>query len=246
MFCTQLNTNFGVRKYDDAVGRFTSIDPLFEKYAGWTPYQYCANNPIGYKDENGKNYILDIDNQQQTLHVTVPIFLSGPDANSQSQLYISKGVDEYWNNNGAGWQVNVDGNNYQLNISADVVIGAPSGNISDNSYYTDNKLDRSHVTNNESGVGTSNSWSVIHENGHFLGLTDRYSDKQNYILGIIPNGKESVPNKGWENNIMGQYNGVVDQRNILSFIKILTPYISGSKNINASIEINASQNKEKK
>jgi RHS repeat-associated protein len=33
----------GVRKYDYNIGRFTSTDPLFEKYAGWTPYQYSGN-----------------------------------------------------------------------------------------------------------------------------------------------------------------------------------------------------------
>ena len=36
----------GVRKYDYATGRFTSIEPLFEKYTGWSPYQYTGNNPI--------------------------------------------------------------------------------------------------------------------------------------------------------------------------------------------------------
>jgi hypothetical protein len=29
----------GVRKYDYETGRFNSIDPLFEKYYGWSPYQ---------------------------------------------------------------------------------------------------------------------------------------------------------------------------------------------------------------
>ena len=46
--------DFGVRKYDDGIGRFTSIDPLFEKYAGWTPYHYSLNNPVNMKDDNGK------------------------------------------------------------------------------------------------------------------------------------------------------------------------------------------------
>ena len=31
----------GVRKYDGI--RFNSIDPLWEKYYGWSPYQYCMN-----------------------------------------------------------------------------------------------------------------------------------------------------------------------------------------------------------
>ncbi len=33
----------GVRKYDYETGRFNSVDPLFEKYYGWTPYQFAGN-----------------------------------------------------------------------------------------------------------------------------------------------------------------------------------------------------------
>jgi RHS repeat-associated protein len=45
--------DFGVRKYEDNFGRFTSIDPEFEKYKGWNPYHYSFNNPIGLKDITG-------------------------------------------------------------------------------------------------------------------------------------------------------------------------------------------------
>ena len=48
--------DFGVRKYDEGIGRFTSTDPLFEKYPGWTPYQYSMNNPVNGKDGNGKYF----------------------------------------------------------------------------------------------------------------------------------------------------------------------------------------------
>jgi RHS repeat-associated protein len=44
--------NFGVRQYKD--GRFTSIDPLWEKYRSWSPYCYSANNPLLFKDADGK------------------------------------------------------------------------------------------------------------------------------------------------------------------------------------------------
>ena len=47
----------GVRKYDDEIGRFTSIDPLWEKYYSLTPYQYSLNNPVSLKDINGKNAV---------------------------------------------------------------------------------------------------------------------------------------------------------------------------------------------
>ncbi len=43
----------GVRKYEDFSGRFTSPDPLWEKYYGWSPYHYCRNNPLNLIDPNG-------------------------------------------------------------------------------------------------------------------------------------------------------------------------------------------------
>jgi hypothetical protein len=45
--------DFGVRKYDEEIGRFTSIDPLWEKYYSWTPYHYCSNNPVLGSDPGG-------------------------------------------------------------------------------------------------------------------------------------------------------------------------------------------------
>jgi RHS repeat-associated protein len=45
--------DFGVRKYNNEIGRFTSIDPLWEKYYSWTPYHYCSNNPVMGSDPSG-------------------------------------------------------------------------------------------------------------------------------------------------------------------------------------------------
>lgn len=45
--------NNGVRKLDDGEGRFTSIDPLWEKFPAWSPYQYGYNNPMGVTDPGG-------------------------------------------------------------------------------------------------------------------------------------------------------------------------------------------------
>ena len=43
--------------YDPAVGSWTSLDPLAEKYYNVSPYAYCHNNPIRYIDPDGKNPI---------------------------------------------------------------------------------------------------------------------------------------------------------------------------------------------
>ncbi|HRP03162.1 MAG TPA: RHS repeat-associated core domain-containing protein [Candidatus Kapabacteria bacterium] len=48
----------GVRKYDYEIGRFTSVDPLWEKYTGWTGYQYSLNNPVNIVDRDGRDVLV--------------------------------------------------------------------------------------------------------------------------------------------------------------------------------------------
>ena len=46
--------DFGARWMDPTVGaRFTTMDPLCEKYYSISPYAYCGNNPINFIDEHG-------------------------------------------------------------------------------------------------------------------------------------------------------------------------------------------------
>ena len=46
--------DYGARQQDPAVGMFTSMDPLCEKYYNISPYVYCAGNPIRYVDPDGQ------------------------------------------------------------------------------------------------------------------------------------------------------------------------------------------------
>ncbi len=46
--------DYGARLYDPAGGRWTSPDPLCEKYYHLSPYVFCLNNPIKYIDPDGK------------------------------------------------------------------------------------------------------------------------------------------------------------------------------------------------
>lgn len=48
--------DFEARQMDPALGRFTTMDPLAEKYYSMTPYGYCGNNPMRFVDPTGMFY----------------------------------------------------------------------------------------------------------------------------------------------------------------------------------------------
>ena len=47
--------DYGARWMDGALGRFTTMDPMCEKYYDVSPYAYCAGNPINKIDPDGRD-----------------------------------------------------------------------------------------------------------------------------------------------------------------------------------------------
>ena len=47
-------TDYGARMYSSRLSRWTTPDPLADKYFSTSPYAFCGNNPVNYVDPNGK------------------------------------------------------------------------------------------------------------------------------------------------------------------------------------------------
>ena len=47
--------DFSARFLQTSLGRFTTIDPLAEKYPSISPYAYCNGNPVNFVDPDGIN-----------------------------------------------------------------------------------------------------------------------------------------------------------------------------------------------
>jgi RHS repeat-associated protein len=52
--------DFGARIYDSRLGRWLSLDPLFIKQPGWSPFKAFLDNPIIYVDPDGETEYLTI------------------------------------------------------------------------------------------------------------------------------------------------------------------------------------------
>ena len=50
--------DFSARFLHTRFGRFTTIDPLAEKYPGISPYAYCNCNPVNFVDPDGRKIVL--------------------------------------------------------------------------------------------------------------------------------------------------------------------------------------------
>jgi uncharacterized protein RhaS with RHS repeats len=45
---------YGARYYDPRISVFLGVDPMADKYPGWSPFTYCLNNPVKLIDPDGR------------------------------------------------------------------------------------------------------------------------------------------------------------------------------------------------
>jgi RHS repeat-associated protein len=81
--------DYGMRCYDDRLGRFLSVDPLTSSYAAWSPYAYAMNRPIQGIDLDGLEFV----------DKTTALFYANPTQIVQQIKHFSSNFQKIWHKN---------------------------------------------------------------------------------------------------------------------------------------------------
>jgi RHS repeat-associated protein len=114
--------DFEARQLDAMIPRFTTMDPLAEKYYSISPYAYCANNPVNRIDPDGEDDFFVQMGSDSTLVVTVVV----TGENTPNRLFINDpNADENTEN-----RYEFEGQYYEMNM-------IPSQYYSDEDYESE-------------------------------------------------------------------------------------------------------------
>ena len=216
--------DYSARYYDPAIARFTTPDPLAEKYYPVSPYAWCLNNPVMYRDPDGRDAVIAIKGNQIT--VSANVYLYGAGATNAVMSQYQSDVNAKWGGTYSATSANGTSFDVSVNVNFSLYGGKEQSSPliipeSWNPFNRDNFIEvldgdkTSFVRGGDEGQWRSQGRigqtlaqdnPAPHEVGHLIGLKDRYTG--------------TTPNRGWENNIMGDSkNGKVEQRNIDGILK---------------------------
>jgi RHS repeat-associated protein len=220
--------DFGARIYDGRLGRWMSVDGHHAKYAHQSPYGAMECSPIYLNDRDGNDAVVTI--VGNTINIACTIQIYGADATNALASKTQNDILRAWS--GQTYTDPTTGTVYNVNFDVKVIIY--EGVERNESLFipetydptnrdnfievkqTDENTNPSHVWKGDEGVWSTsdlanfNGFTAAHEFGHLLGLADQYVEGPKDENG----NRTSTINSGWEGNIMGEYGGDVQQRNI--------------------------------
>ena len=88
---------FGSRYYSSDLSVWLSVDPMSAKYPSFSPYVYCANNPIFFKDPNGDSVAVLLAKSSPIVgHMAILIQIHGGENDGKWALWSKNGENKTW------------------------------------------------------------------------------------------------------------------------------------------------------
>ena len=186
--------DYGARGMYPAIMRFTTPDPLAEKYYSISPYVYCNNNPVNMIDPDGRAGHAIINQDNRTITVSSTYIFYGSKATPELSAKIANEIA--WQYNGANGSVQIDGVKYAVNfdihyqtVTEEQATEMAAGNTDASQNFvrveeTNPRMNRSffELSDNTGFMNTTDnlgtSTTAPHEAGHGYGLDHPNSDQR--------------------------------------------------------------------
>ena len=170
--------DYGARSYDPALGRFTTIDPLTEKYYKLNPYAYCGDNPVNAIDPDGMDVIITGPLANKALEQIQARVGKNITLSLDKNNYMCYSITNKGHINSAARQVIniVDNDNIVIKMETRDNNVTSTGNLFIGGAFMGNNVE-------SSGNGKNYNVTAYQEiNPKVLGKADKYSPKGTFVM----------------------------------------------------------------
>ncbi len=162
LLTTVIQPSYAHRYFNSVIGRWTTPDPMQQKYPGWSPYNYAFDNPVRFIDPNGDS--VSVITSAPTIRNTpnassTPFSLVGHTAiNVDGQVYSFQGDGK--------WYVikydNYVGNEKQVRTVVEQTVNVDQSKVQSD---LDSKKDIASQYNKETNSCVTNTMSALKAGG---------------------------------------------------------------------------------